>query len=87
MALVSLGGPSFEVSLLNLDTGDIEIMMTVNEAISQSSDNQNNQIGISPSSFYRDSLIRDNFSWPEKSENNQSIFKRLQMQTKSTISS
>ena len=31
MALVSLGGPSFEVSLLNLDTGDIEIMMTVNE--------------------------------------------------------
>ena len=42
MALVSLGGPSFEVSLLNLDTGDIEIMMTVNEAISQSSDNQNN---------------------------------------------
>jgi hypothetical protein len=87
MALVSLGGPSFEVSLLNLDTGDIEIMMTVNEAISQSSDNQNNQIGITPPSFYRDSLIRDNFSWPEKSENNQSIFKRLQMQTKSTISS
>jgi hypothetical protein len=87
MALVSLGGPSFEVSLLNLDTGDIEIMMTVNEAISQLSDNQNNQIGITPPSFYRDSLIRDNFSWPEKSENNQSIFKRLQMQTKSTISS
>lgn len=45
MALVSLGGPSFEVSLLNLDTGDIEIMMTVNEANSQSSDNQ---IGITP---------------------------------------
>ena len=84
MALVSLGGPSFEVSLLNLDTGDIEIMMTVNEANSQSSDNQ---IGITPPSFLRDSLIRDGFSWPEKSENNQSLFKRLQMQAKSTLGS
>jgi hypothetical protein len=62
-------------------------MMTVNEANIQSSDNQNNQIGIKPPSFYRDSLIRDSFSWPEKSENNQSFFKRLQMQTNSIIGS
>ena len=87
MALVSLGGPSFEVSLLNLDTGDIEIMMTVLEANNYSSDIQNNQIGITLSSFYRESLIRDSYSWPEKSENNYSLFKRLKMQTKSMISS
>jgi hypothetical protein len=29
LALVSLGGPKYELSLLNLDTGDIEILMTV----------------------------------------------------------
>lgn len=31
MALVSLGGPTYELSLVNLDTGNIEILMTVND--------------------------------------------------------
>lgn len=32
MALVATGGPQYELSLLNLETGDLEIMMSVNEA-------------------------------------------------------
>ena len=31
LVLVSSGGPSFDMSMLNLETGNTEIMMTVNE--------------------------------------------------------
>jgi hypothetical protein len=31
MALISLGAPKYELSLLNLDSGDIEMLITVNE--------------------------------------------------------
>jgi hypothetical protein len=31
LVLVAAGGPSYELSLLNLDTGNIEILMSVNE--------------------------------------------------------
>lgn len=42
--------------------------------------------GISLPSFYRESLIRDCFAWPEKSETNQSLYRRYLMQTKSLVS-
>lgn len=38
-------------------------------------------------SFYRESLIRDCFNWPEKSETNQSLFRRYLMQTRSLVGS
>ena len=89
MALVAAGGPAYELSLLNLETGNIEILMTVDEG-NQGSDVQNMGGGLTSSvtlpSFYRESLIRDSFSWPEKSETNQSLFKRYLMQTKSLVS-
>lgn len=31
MALVAAGGPTYELSLLNLDSGNIEILMSANE--------------------------------------------------------
>jgi hypothetical protein len=91
MALVAAGGPTYELSLLNLETGNIEILMAVDEGKgSQGSDAQANASGLASSvtlpSFYRESLIRDSFSWPEKSETNQSLFKRYLMQTKSLVS-
>ena len=42
--------------------------------------------GISLPAFYRESLIRDCFAWPEKSETNQSLYRRYLMQTKSLVS-
>ena len=70
MALVASGGPSYELSLLNLDTGNIEYLMSVNEA--QEKDNNFGQFSNSVNipSFYKESLIRDCFNWPEKSETN-----------------
>lgn len=38
MVLIGSGGPNFEMSMLNLETGNIEILMTVNEA-EQAKDN------------------------------------------------
>lgn len=70
MALISAGGPNYETSLLNLDTGNIEILMTVNEAQKDSIGNNSMQPSVSISSFYRDSLVRDCNNWPEKSETN-----------------
>ena len=91
MVLVGAGGPTYELSLLNLETGNIEILMAVDEGkSSQGSDVQANASGLASSvtlpSYHRESLIRDSFSWPEKSETNQSLFKRYLMQTKSLVS-
>ena len=72
MALVSSSGPAYELSLLNLETGNIEILMTVD-------DNKTKSTSMNPASFYRESYTRDSFSWPEKSENNSSLFKRYLM--------
>jgi len=86
MVLVASGAPSYELSLLNLETGNIEILMSVNEAIG----NDNNlggpmQPSITISSFYRESLVRDSFNWPEKSETNSTLFRRYLMQSRSLI--
>ena len=76
MALVAAGGPPYVLSLLNLDTGNIEILMSANEDQSALGKEQlganaaSQATGISLPSFYRESLIRDCFSWPEKSETN-----------------
>ena len=100
MALVAAGGPDYELSLLNLETGNIEIRMTVDEGkSSQGSDAALPNFGegssagdklpassITLPTFCRESLIRDSFSWPEKSETNQSLFRRYLMQTKSLVS-
>jgi len=89
LVLVSSGGPSFEMSLLNLESGNIEIMMSVNESHGHSkekSEAASMGLGVQAPSFYRESTIRDSFSWPEKSETNQSKYKRYLMQTKSQIS-
>lgn len=84
MALVAAGGPTYELSLLNLETGNVEILMTVDDRKSSpASDAQGGASGLASSvtlpSFYRESYIRDSFSWPEKSETNQSLFKRYLM--------
>ena len=94
MALVAAGGPVYELSLLNLETGNIEILMTVDEGKSSQGSDHTSQpaSGQAPASsitlptFCRESLIRDSFSWPEKSETNQSLFRRYLMQTKSLVS-
>lgn len=92
MALVAAGGPTYELSLLNLDSGNIEILMSVNEGQGAQGKEQMGAgagslaTGISLPSFYRESLIRDCFAWPEKSETNQSLYRRYLMQTKSLVS-
>jgi|TARA_B110000285_G_scaffold224089_1_gene280454 hypothetical protein len=92
MALVAAGGPTYELSLLNLDSGNIEILMSVNEGQGAQGKEQMGAgagslaTGISLPAFYRESLIRDCFAWPEKSETNQSLYRRYLMQTKSLVS-
>ena len=84
MALVAAGGPTYELSLLNLETGSVEILMTVDDCKSSPASDAQGGASIFASSltqpsFYRESYIRDSFSWPEKSETNQSLFKRYLM--------
>ena len=89
LVLVSAGGPTYEMSLLNLDTGKIEMLFSVDDSLGQGS-KVDDQIGTHQvtnlPSFYRESLIRDNFGWPEKQETYQSQFKRYVMQTRSLVS-
>lgn len=65
-------------------------MMTANESHAhgkdKSSDAASAGIGLQIPSFLRESAIRDGCSWPEKSETNQSKYKRYLMQTKSQVS-
>lgn len=77
------------MSLLNLETGHIEMLMTVNEAEQgkeSTNDPTNAGIGIQLPSFLRESAIRDGYSWPEKSETNLSKYKRYLMQARSHVS-
>lgn len=87
--LVAAGGPSYELSMLNLDTGNIEYLMGVTEAAYANDKNASNTLmtGMQVSSFHRESSIRDSFQWPEKQESNESLYKRYLMQTRSFISS
>ena len=72
------------MSLLNLETGHIEMLMTVNEAEQgKESSSDPNNIGLSIPSFLRESTIRDGYSYPEKSETNLSKYKRYLMQSRS----
>lgn len=72
--------------MLNLESGNIELLMTVNEAEQgkdSSTDPANAGLGLQIPSYLRESAIRDGYSWPEKSETNQSKYRRYLMQTKS----
>lgn len=86
MALIAAGSPNYELSLLDLETGNLEILIQVSEAM-----NKDGTVADLPDtcietpSFYRESLIRDNFNWPEKQETNQTLFRRYLMQTRSLI--
>lgn len=73
MVLVASGGPSYELSLVNLDSGNIEYFMTTNSTQSLEPSNLANQVVTMPS-FLRDSSIRDGYSWPEKFESSESLF-------------
>lgn len=94
MAVIAAGGPTYEVSLLNLDTGNIETILTVKENKSANQDGddsksqpqQNQNLGMELPSFYRESTIRDLFSGPERQGNNSSLYQRYLMQTKSLVS-
>lgn len=66
MALIAAGGPGYELSLVNLETGNIELLYMVNEATGR----DNSASSISIPSYYRESLIRDCFNNPEKQETN-----------------
>jgi hypothetical protein len=81
LALISTGGPSYELSLLNLETGNIECLLSCDDGL-----NQDQTTAIEAPSFFRESAIRDYFSWPEKSETYQSLYRRYLMQTKSLVS-
>lgn len=81
MALISTGGPSYELTLLNLETGNIECLLSCDDGL-----NQDQTTAIEAPSFFRESAIRDYFSWPEKSETYQSLYRRYLMQTKSMVS-
>jgi hypothetical protein len=71
MILVAAGGPNYELSLLNLETGNIEYLMCSEELQGeQDLTNTSLQSGLTISSYYRESLIRDQFNWPEKQETN-----------------
>jgi len=88
LVLVAAGGKSFEMSLLNLETGSIEYQMTSQEPLDPTDDSSTNAtLPEGLSEFHRESLIRDSFSHPEKFENNESLYKRYLTQTKSAISS
>ena len=84
MALVAAGGPVYELSMLNLDTGDIQYHISVND---DSQQRENISAGVTIPSFKRKSLIRDGYNWPEKNENNKSLYNRYLMQTRCLISS
>lgn len=84
MALIATGSPQYELSLLNLETGDLEIKMEAGEAPKLDSDSSSKHVVIP--TFLRESLVRDCFNWPEKSETNQTLFRRYLMQTKSLVS-
>jgi len=81
MLLVASGSPSYELSLLNLETGNIELLWQVEEPVGK--DGGQKDPFITVPSFHRESLIRDNFNWPNKSETNQSMFRRYLMNTRS----
>jgi hypothetical protein len=74
LALVSSGGPRYELSLVNLETGNIEYLMSSEEEGSLKGDEKMPEMTFP--SFYRESLIRDPFNWPEKSETNRSLYRR-----------
>lgn len=84
MALVASGGPQYELSLLDLESGNIEILMAVNELTGK--DNEYQDPGVTVPSYHQESLIRDCYGWPEKSETNQTLFRRYLMHTRSLIS-
>lgn len=86
MALVATGSENYELSLIDLDSGNIEILMQVNEAKQSGKENDFLDPCVNIPSYYKESLIRDNYGWPEKSETNQSLFSRYLMQTRSLIS-
>jgi len=81
MVVVAAGGPSYELSLLNLESGNIEYL------ISSDGEQQSGASGNVYPHYLRDSPIRDAFNWPEKFETNQQLFSRYIMQAKSLVNS
>lgn len=76
MAMIAAGGPVYELSILNLATGDVQYHISVND------ENQNREVispGITIPTFKRKSLIRDAYNWPEKNETSNSLFNRYLM--------
>ena len=73
MALISSGSSNYEVSLLNLATSDVEVLLTVDD-----SKNRENVGGSIPSvpSYLQEKIIDDSGIAPKKHETNQSIFRR-----------
>ena len=84
MALIAAGGPVYELSMLNLETGDVRYHISVNDDQQQ---RDNISAGVTIPTFRRKSLIRDASNWPEKNENNHSLFNRYLMQTRCLVSS
>jgi hypothetical protein len=78
MVMVATGGSSYELSLVNLDTGVLEILMAVNEDKDSDILNTGSSTGcgVQIPSYLRECLIRDAYSYPEKTETNQSLFRR-----------
>ena len=79
--MVATGSKSYELALTNLDNGYIEKLYTVRE-----SDEIDEKFTDVPS-FGRESVIRDQANFPEKTETNQSLYNRYLMQTKSLVNS
>jgi hypothetical protein len=88
MVVVAAGGPSYELSLLNLETGDTEyLMIAEDESGFRDKKEDPRVVGYSYPSFLRESMIRDSFNWPEKLETSMSLFDRYMAQSRSLINS
>jgi hypothetical protein len=73
MLLVATGNSQFELSLFNLETSAVEVLMTIDDRLSKES-----IVSGLPNvpSFYRESVFHDGSQSIRKNENSNSLFRR-----------
>jgi hypothetical protein len=73
MVLVSSGGSNFEVSLLNLYTSEVEVLLTVDDK-----KNKDSIISSLPTvpSFYKETFVDLDNPFGKRNERNSSLFRR-----------
>lgn len=81
MALIAAGTNNYEVSLVNLQTSDVEVLLTVDD--SKNKDNFAATIPVVPS-YIPENVFEIGTSITRKYETNQSLFRRYLNSTRSS---